>query len=79
MKSSHFVNNIKWNILNISFYFLSVDIALDILRKKPELAKEREGDYGITALHMLARKPYAIGSSKELSFWKRRINSRNYT
>ncbi|KAA0055403.1 ankyrin repeat-containing protein [Cucumis melo var. makuwa] len=52
------------------------DIALDILKKKPELAKERVEENGETALHLLARKPNAIGSSNKLCFWKKYINSR---
>ncbi|XP_023542596.1 ankyrin repeat-containing protein ITN1-like [Cucurbita pepo subsp. pepo] len=51
------------------------DIALEILKKKPELAKEKM-ENGDTALHVLARKPSAIGSHAELSFWKTSINSR---
>ncbi|XP_022159372.1 ankyrin-3-like [Momordica charantia] len=43
------------------------DIALKILKKKPELALERREENGDTALHVLARKPYGtIGSSSEL-------------
>lgn len=62
--------------LFLPFLTLSLDIALEILKKKPELAKERM-ENNDTALHVLARKPSAIGSSSELSFWKRHINSRN--
>lgn len=61
-------------LLFISFI---VDIALDILKKKPELAKERVEENGETALHLLARKANAIGSSNKLCFWKKYINSRN--
>ncbi|XP_022137352.1 uncharacterized protein LOC111008827 isoform X2 [Momordica charantia] len=50
------------------------DIALDIMKKKPELALERRKENGDTALHVFARKPSAIGSGK-LRFWKRCINS----
>ncbi|KAG6573216.1 Ankyrin repeat-containing protein ITN1, partial [Cucurbita argyrosperma subsp. sororia] len=51
------------------------DMALEILKKKPELARERLQN-GDTALHVLARKPSTIGSNRELSFWKTSINSR---
>lgn len=64
---------------NISYSFFIVDIALEILTLKPELAKERMKQTGNTALHILATKPFAIGSSNKLSLWKRLINSRNYT
>ncbi|TYJ99325.1 ankyrin repeat-containing protein [Cucumis melo var. makuwa] len=64
------------------------DIALDILTKKPELAKARmglrdangnwrENSEGETALHVLSRKSdVVIGSSSKLSFWRRHMNSR---
>ncbi|XP_038894043.1 ankyrin repeat-containing protein At5g02620-like [Benincasa hispida] len=52
------------------------DIALDIMGKKPELATLRFEETDDTALHVLARKSSAIGSSSELSFWKKQINSR---
>uniref|UniRef100_A0A0A0LRU9 Uncharacterized protein n=1 Tax=Cucumis sativus TaxID=3659 RepID=A0A0A0LRU9_CUCSA len=64
------------------------DIALDILTKKPELAKARmglketggnwsENPEGETALHILSRKSDVIGSSSNLSFWRRHMNSRS--
>ncbi|CAK9327292.1 unnamed protein product [Citrullus colocynthis] len=52
------------------------DIALEILIKKPELAKERMAENTDSALHVLAKKSSAIGSSNELGFWKRHINNR---
>ena len=42
-------------------FSLIVDIALDILKVKSELEKERKKENGDTTLHLLARKPYAIG------------------
>ncbi|KAG7012389.1 hypothetical protein SDJN02_25141 [Cucurbita argyrosperma subsp. argyrosperma] len=51
------------------------DMALEILNKKLELARERLQN-GDTALHVLARKPSMIGSNTKLSFWKTSINSR---
>ncbi|XP_031739060.1 ankyrin repeat-containing protein NPR4 isoform X2 [Cucumis sativus] len=50
------------------------DVALQILKIKPELAKEKNSD-GYTALHVLAQKPSAISSSKELSSWKKHMYS----
>ncbi|KAL0535221.1 hypothetical protein IC582_029546 [Cucumis melo] len=50
------------------------DVAFQILKLKPELAKERNEE-GFTALHVLASKPSAISSSKELSSWKKHMNS----
>ncbi|KGN64490.2 hypothetical protein Csa_014052 [Cucumis sativus] len=38
----------------------AIDITLDILIKKPELAKARINENGDTALHMLCRKSSAI-------------------
>ena len=63
-------------LITLHFSFI-VDIALDILNKKPTLAKESVEETGETALHLLARKANAIGSSDKLCFWKRHINSRN--
>ena len=65
-------------LITLHFSFL-VDIALDILNRKPELAKERVEENGEseTAWHLLARKPNAIGSSDKFCFWKRYINFRN--
>ncbi|KAL0535224.1 hypothetical protein IC582_029549 [Cucumis melo] len=53
------------------------DIALDILKVKSGLAKWREKENGDTALHLLARKPYAIGSSNQLSCLKKYISRFN--
>ncbi|XP_031737747.1 ankyrin repeat-containing protein At5g02620 [Cucumis sativus] len=63
--------NILVATINSGFY----DIALNILEKKPELAQQLLNEDGEIILHELAKKPFAIGSSNDLSFWKRHINS----
>ncbi|KAK6943523.1 protein of unknown function DUF4219, partial [Dillenia turbinata] len=51
------------------------DIALDLATRFPKLASGREKS-GIMALQMLASKPLAFPSGKELVFWKQWIYSR---
>lgn len=46
------------------------DLALTILRAKPELATLRDHD-GMTALHILAQKPSAFASTSSLESWQR--------
>ncbi|XP_059436359.1 ankyrin repeat-containing protein ITN1-like [Corylus avellana] len=50
------------------------DIALKILEMDPNIANA-DSECGPTALSMLAKKTFAIGSTSQLSFWKSRINS----
>jgi hypothetical protein len=77
--------------LNFLLLLLWIDIALEILKKDPNLARtavhrksyllffdyiEKRGPAcGWTALKELARKPFAIGSKSQLSSWKRLLNS----
>ncbi|KAF8408607.1 hypothetical protein HHK36_004670 [Tetracentron sinense] len=48
------------------------DVALQILDHHPELATVRDGN-GETALHVLARKPWAFASGNQLTFWETSI------
>ncbi|XP_059436360.1 ankyrin repeat-containing protein ITN1-like [Corylus avellana] len=50
------------------------DIALKILEMDPNIANA-DSECGPTALSMLAKKTFAIGSTSQLSFWKSRLNS----
>ncbi|KAM3694300.1 hypothetical protein ACJW31_07G047600 [Castanea mollissima] len=52
------------------------DIALKILKKGGTLATANN-EKNIEALHELARKPIAIGSKSQLSFWKTCLNYRD--
>ncbi len=54
---------------------LGADVALDILGKDSSLAVAREPYTDKTALHVLARKPSAMGTGSELGIWKRSVNS----
>jgi hypothetical protein len=56
--------------------FLWTDIALKIVKEDIDLATAEDGDgpYGQTALEVLARKTFAIGSESRPSFWKSRLN-----
>lgn len=47
------------------------------INPKLSLYFNREDPEGETALHVLSKKSDVIGSSSELSFWKRHMNSRN--
>ncbi|XP_035545103.1 uncharacterized protein LOC109021189 [Juglans regia] len=50
------------------------DVALDILKKDPELSTMKN-TYGKIALQELAKKPSAIGSKSQLSIWETCLNS----
>lgn len=57
-------------------YFLFTDISLALLNLYPELAtmKDKKNN-NETALHVLARKPSAMDSTKQLKNWKLCVNS----
>ncbi|XP_031736032.1 uncharacterized protein LOC101222763 isoform X5 [Cucumis sativus] len=59
-------NNQQFDLLLATIDSDYYDIALDILNRKPELAKERVEENGEseTAWHLLARKPNAIGFNR---------------
>ncbi|XP_041026927.1 uncharacterized protein LOC121267122 [Juglans microcarpa x Juglans regia] len=54
------------------------DIALEILKKYPELATMKTSYHGMIALQELANKPFAIGSKNQLSVWERSLNYCKY-
>ncbi|KAE8652658.1 ankyrin repeat-containing protein NPR4 isoform X2 [Cucumis sativus] len=57
-------NNQQFDLLLATIDSDYYDIALDILNKKPTLAKESVEETGETALHLLARKANAIGFNR---------------
>ncbi|XP_056163475.1 ankyrin repeat-containing protein NPR4-like isoform X2 [Syzygium oleosum] len=58
------------NLLHATINMDLFDLALTILRRKPELATLRDHD-GRTALHILAQKPLAFASTSSLESWQR--------
>ncbi|XP_062160463.1 ankyrin repeat-containing protein NPR4-like isoform X2 [Alnus glutinosa] len=61
-------------LLEYTIYNDMYDTALKILEKCPNIATAGTECWRV-ALEMLARKPFAIGSESQLSFWKSLVNS----